>query len=52
MCEDCNEACSECYGEMISECEACNDGWYFDSDECYECDPACSECTGSSNAEC
>ena len=52
MCSKCSPECSSCIGSKVTECTACNSGYYISGTECKKCNSQCSECFGKSNTEC
>ncbi len=52
-CSMCNDACLTCSGSLITECDSCKDGFWFDgSSTCDACDPKCVLCDGDTANDC
>ena len=45
-CQDCDDACGNCYDAGSNSCYSCKDGYDFDGAICYVCDEACDTCYG------
>jgi len=51
-CQQCDSACSSCFGSSADTCYQCASGYGFDGTQCVKCDLSCSVCHGSAANQC